>query len=184
MLRLHLSFPLPCFWCLVILVTCGFLLSLEVIWFRFLRLYVASSMTAFAVMLAVVLAGIGFGGIVAGAIHRRSSRLHYLLPVLLLLSAVLVLVSYLLFPGELIPAPTGVFDLRWWQIALVGVALMFPAALLSGMLFPSIVAEVQAGVSDRMNSTGITTLCNTTGAAMRPHVPSFAWLPGTGELSR
>src|SRR5438270_12331762 len=128
-------------------------LALEVIWFRFLRLYVASSMTAFAVMLAIVLAGIGFGGIVAGAIHRRSSRLHYLLPVLLLLSAVLVLVSYLLFPGELIPAPTGVFDLRWWQIALVGVALMFPAALLSGMLFPSIVAEVQARVSDRMNST-------------------------------
>ena len=159
------------------------LLALEVIWFRFLRLYVASSTTAFAVMLAVVLAGIGFGGIVAGAIHRRSSRLHYLLPVLLLLSAVLVLVSYLLFPGELIPAPTGVFDLRWWQIALVGVALMFPAALLSGMLFPSIVAEVQARVSDRMNSTGITTLCNTTGAAIGPLLASFVLLPGIGFQS-
>ena len=158
-------------------------LALEVIWFRFLRLYVASSMTAFAVMLAVVLAGIGFGGIVAGAIHRRSSRLHYLLPVLLLLSAVLVLVSYLLFPGELIPAPTGVFDLRWWQIALVGVALMFPAALLSGMLFPSIVTEVQARVSDRMNSTGITTLCNTTGAAIGPLLASFVLLPGIGFQS-
>src|SRR5881396_1431212 len=159
------------------------LLALEVIWFRFLRLYVASSTTAFAVMLAVVLAGIGFGGIVAGAIHRRSSRLHYLLPVLLLLSAVLVLVSYLLFPGELIPAPTGVFDLRWWQIALVGVVLMFPAALLSGMLFPSIVTEVQARVSDRMNSTGITTLCNTTGAAIGPLLASFVLLPGIGFQS-
>src|SRR5213592_3826537 len=159
------------------------LLALEVIWFRFLRLYVASSTTAFAVMLAVVLAGIGFGGIVAGAIHRRSSRLHYLLPVLLLLSAVLVLVSYLLFPGELIPAPTGVFDLRWWQIALVGVVLMFPAALLSGMLFPSIVAEVQARVSDRMNSTGITTLCNATGAAIGPLLASFVLLPGIGFQS-
>src|SRR6266850_1944028 len=158
-------------------------LALEVIWFRFLRLYVASSMTAFAVMLAVVLAGIGFGGIVAGAIHRRSSRLHYLVPVLLLLSAVLVLVSYLLFPGELIPAPTGVFDLRWWQIALVGVALIFPAAFLSGMLFPSIVAEVQARVSDRMNSTGITTLCNTTGAAIGPLLASFVLLPGIGFQS-
>lgn len=156
------------------------LLTLEVIWFRFLRLYVASSTTAFAVMLAVVLAGIGFGGIVAGAIHHRSSRLHYLLPVLLLLAAVSVLGSYLLFPGELIPAPTGVFDLRWWQIALMGVALMFPAALLSGMLFPSIVAEVQARVSDRMNSTGITTLCNTTGAAIGPLLASFVLLPGIG----
>ncbi|MGE5208545.1 MAG: spermidine synthase, partial [Alphaproteobacteria bacterium] len=41
-------------------------LALEVIWFRFLRLYVVSSPTAFAVMLAVVLAGIGFGGLLAG----------------------------------------------------------------------------------------------------------------------
>src|SRR6201981_2486550 len=45
------------------------LLALEVVWFRFLRLYVASSPTAFAIMLAVVLAGIGFGGVVGGAIH-------------------------------------------------------------------------------------------------------------------
>src|SRR5262249_33718730 len=37
-------------------------LALEVIWFRFLRLYVVSSPTAFAVMLAVVVAGIGMGG--------------------------------------------------------------------------------------------------------------------------
>src|SRR4029453_16043092 len=37
------------------------LLTLEVIWFRFLRLYVASSSTAFAMMLAIVLAGMGFG---------------------------------------------------------------------------------------------------------------------------
>src|SRR5438309_9025616 len=49
------------------------LLALEVIWFRFLRLYVVSLPTAFAVMLAVVLAGIGLGGIAAGAISRRST---------------------------------------------------------------------------------------------------------------
>ena len=38
-------------------------LALEVIWFRFLRLYVASSPTAFAIMLAIVLAGIGVGSL-------------------------------------------------------------------------------------------------------------------------
>src|SRR5262252_6105378 len=47
------------------------LLALELIWFRFVRLYVVSSPTAFAVMLAVVLAGIGLGSIVAGAINQR-----------------------------------------------------------------------------------------------------------------
>src|SRR5207249_6171354 len=51
------------------------LLCLELVWFRFLRLFVASSPTAFAIMLAVVLAGIGFGAIVAGAIHRGAARM-------------------------------------------------------------------------------------------------------------
>src|SRR5438270_4126629 len=62
------------------------LLALEVIWFRFLRLYVASSPTAFAIMLAVVLGGIGIGGIIAGAIRRRSDQLNQVLPILLLLA--------------------------------------------------------------------------------------------------
>ena len=130
-------------------------LALEVIWFRFLRLYVASSPTAFAIMLAMVLAGIGVGGLVAGAVFRSSRRSNQMLPILLLAAAILVLLSYLLFPGELIRAPTGVFDLRWWQIAVLCVALMFPVALLSGILFPVIAAEVQASVGDRMNSTGL-----------------------------
>jgi hypothetical protein len=68
--------------------------------FRFLRLYVVSSPTAFAVMLAVVLAGIGLGGIAAGVIHRRRAQSNQLLPVLLLLAAIAVLLSYLSFPGE------------------------------------------------------------------------------------
>src|SRR5437867_2495139 len=155
-------------------------LVLEVIWFRFLRLYVASSPTAFAIVLAVALAGIGFGGILAGAIHRRSTPLNHLLPVLLLSAAILTLLSYLFFPGELIQARTGVFDLKWWHIALLSIALMFPVALLSGILFPSIVADVQARVEDRMNSTGITTLFNTAGAAVGPLIASFVLLPAIG----
>src|SRR6202035_5324507 len=130
------------------------LLALEVIWFRFLRLYVASSPTAFAIMLAVVLAGIGLGGIVAGAIHPRLASLNQLLPVLLLLAAIATLLSYLFFPGELIQTRTGVFDVTWGQIGLLSLVLMFPAAFLSGILFPSIVACVQASVEDWMNSTG------------------------------
>jgi spermidine synthase len=157
------------------------LLSLEVIWFRFLRLYVASSPTAFAIMLAVVLVGIGLGGIAAGAINRRSAWLHQLLPALLLLAAIAVLLSYLFFPGEAVRTPAGAFSLAsWWQIAILCVALMFPASFLSGILFPTIVALVQASAENRMNSTGITTLFNTAGAAVGPLVASFVLLPGIG----
>ncbi len=98
-LRLDVSYRPPWRLLLVSFGTGCIFLCLEVIWFRFLRLYVASSSTAFAVMLAVVLAGIGLGGIVAGAIHRRSAPLNQLLPILLLLAAIATLLSYLLFPG-------------------------------------------------------------------------------------
>ena len=155
-------------------------LALEVIWFRFLRLYVASSPTAFAIMLAMVLAGIGVGGLVAGVVFRSFRRLKEMLVILLLAAAILVLLSYLLFPGELIRVPSGVFDLRWWQIAALCVALMLPVALVSGILFPVIAAEVQTRVGGRMNSTGLTALLNTTGAAIGPLVASFVLLPSLG----
>jgi spermidine synthase len=179
-LRLNVSYRPPWRLLFVAFGTGCVLLSLEVIWFRFLRLYVASSTTAFAIMLAVVLAGIGLGGIVAGAIHRRSARLNQLLPALLLLAAIATLLSYLFFPERLVQTPGGVFDLSWRAVTLVSIALMFPVAFLSGILFPSIVACVQARVEDRMNSTGITTLFNTTGAAAGPLLASFVLLPSVG----
>ncbi|MFN2542932.1 MAG: spermidine synthase, partial [Chthoniobacterales bacterium] len=155
-------------------------LALEVVWFRFLRLYVASSATAFAVMLAVALAGIGSGSIAAGAIQRRGMRTANLLPVLLLLSALATLGSYLFFPANAIPAQVGLFEIGWAQIARVSLLLMFPASFLSGILLPSIIARVHASVKDRMNSTGVTTLFNTIGAALGPLLATFLLLPRVG----
>ena len=179
-LRLDLSYRPPWRLLIVSFGTGCILLCLEVVWFRFLRLYVPSSVTAFAVMLAVVLAGIGLGGLVSGALHRRSIQPNHLLSVLLLLAAIATLLSYLFFPPALVQMRTGTLDLSWRAITLSSIALMFPVALLSGILFPSIVANVQASVGDRMNSTGITTLFNTAGAAVGPLVASFVLLPGIG----
>src|SRR2546430_1508088 len=157
------------------------LLSLEVIWFRFLRLYVAPSSTAFAVMLAVVLAGIGLGSVAWGVVQRQSAQLDHLLPVFLLMAAVSTPLAYLFFPGEAVQTRAGPYNLASWpQIGFVALALVFPVAFLSGILFPSIVANVQASVEDRMNSTGITTLFNTIGAAAGPLLASFVVLPSAG----
>jgi len=95
-LRLGASYRLPWRLLLVNFGTGLIFLALEVIWFRFLRLYVASSPTVFAIMLAVVLAGIGFGSLLGGAVYRLSARPN-LLSVLLLAAAILVLLSYLFF---------------------------------------------------------------------------------------
>ena len=195
-LRLHVSYRLPWRLLFASFGTGCVLLCLEVIWFRFLRLYVVSSATAFAVMLAIVLAGIGLGGLLAGAVQGRSRRptgdaeasrseattgRSGALSVLLLLAAIATLLSYLFFPGELVKTPAGAFSLAsWYHIALLSIALMFPVSFLSGILFPSVTASVQAAVEDRMNSTGVTTLFNTTGAAIGPLLASFVLLPGIG----
>jgi spermidine synthase len=127
-----------------------------------------------------VLAGIGLGGVVSGALHRCSIRPNHLLPILLLLAAIATLLSYSFFPPALVQMRIGTFDLSWRAITLSSIVLMFPAALLSGILFPSIVANVQARVGNRMNSTGITTFFNTMGAAVGPLLASFLLLPGLG----
>ena len=57
---------------------------------------------------------------------------------------------------------------------------MFPVSFLSGMVFPTIVACIQVEVTDRMNSAGIATLLNTSGAAIGPLVATFVLLPSLG----
>jgi spermidine synthase len=183
-LRLPLEKRLP--WTLL-LVSAGageILLSLEVIWFRFLRLYVASTSIAFSVMLAVVLAGIGLGSIVSSLIPHRLLPRRELLPVLLLVAASATLLSYLLFPAPVLPLSLPAFDRTFsQQIGLLSLILMFPVAFLSGALLPAIVTCVQSEVTGRMNSTGLTVLFNTIGAALGPLLAGFVLLPQLGFQS-
>ncbi len=160
------------------------LLCLEVVWFRFLRLYVASSSSSFAMMLAVVLGGIGVGGIISGALPRRPSQGKHLISLLFVAASMSVLLSYILFPGPTLQHITNSFYLESWrEITVLSVALMFPAALLSGVLFPFIAARIQDTLENRMNSVGLATLFNTAGAAIGPLVAGFLLLPNLGFQS-
>src|SRR5204863_4972945 len=110
------------------------LLGLEVIWFRFMRLYVASTSTAFCVMLAVVLVGIGLGSVTSSVIQRRLAPQRNLLPLLLILAAIGILLSYLFFPVPALQKNTNAFHIEsWQQVVSLSLALMFPVAFLSGI---------------------------------------------------
>src|SRR5206468_9375912 len=151
--------------------------------FRFLRLYVASSATAFSLMLAIVLAGIGLGGAVSGAFSKKIRQSAFL-PILLVIAAILTLLCYVFFPIPKLAANEKNFYLESWkEITLLSCALMFPIAFLSGVLFPAIAARVQESVPSRMNSLGITTLFNTAGAAIGPLLAGFVLLPKLGFQS-
>jgi spermidine synthase len=157
------------------------LLALEVIWFRFLRLYVTSTATAFAIMLAVVLAGIGLGGISFSLAPSRFVSPRRSLPILLLVAAIVTLLSYRFFPVPLLPPNTPALTSEFWlQIGQLSSILMFPVAFLSGALLPAIVACVQSEVGGRMNSAGLTILFNTIGAAFGPLLAGFVLLPQLG----
>jgi spermidine synthase len=155
-------------------------LGLELIWFRFMRLYVASTETAFCTMLAVVLSGIGIGGLAASAISAPRKSL----PLLLLLAAMATLLSYVFFPVPVLPADRKAFSIESWvEIVQLSVALMFPVAFLSGILLPVMVTCIQEAVTNRMNSAGLTFLFNTVGAAIGPIFAGFVLLPWVGFQS-
>src|SRR5207253_645897 len=118
--------------------------------------------TAFSVMLAMVLAGIGLGGIFSGAMSKRIARSVVLLSFLFIIAAILTLLCYVFFPVPKLGEGEKNFYLESWpQITILSLALMFPVAFLSGILFPAIAARVQETVGSRINSVGITTLFNT-----------------------
>jgi spermidine synthase len=183
-LRLSLGRASPWRLFFVSMGTGAILLGLELIWFRFMRLYVASTSTAFCVMLAVVLAGVGLGGISSSIVQRRTVAARKLLPFLLILGAIGTLLSYLFFPVPVPQANMNAFHIESWeQIGQLSMALMFPVAFLSGILFPAILTCVQREVASPMTSAGLTILFNTIGAAVGPLLAGFVLLPRFGFQS-
>ena len=73
----------------------GLLLALEVVWFRFILLFTGGTSLTFAVMLAVVLMGIGLGGFIGGALPGGK-----LAPGVALLGGALVAGGYYAFPDQ------------------------------------------------------------------------------------
>jgi spermidine synthase len=160
------------------------LLGLEVIWVRFLRLYVASSSLAFSIMLAVVLFAIGLGAIASSLIARRLISPQKVVAAVLLLAGIGTLLSYILFPLPPPRSDTQAFDIESsLQVAWLSLALMFPVAFLSGVSLPTIIACVQRKVPNRMNAAGLTMLFNTAGAAVGPLLAGFVLLPSVGFQS-
>jgi predicted membrane-bound spermidine synthase len=135
-------------------------------------------------MLAVVLAGLSLGSIVSSLIPEQVLPRRQMLPFLLLLAASATLLCYLLFPVPVLPPNLPAVDPAFWrQTALLSLILMFPVAFFSGALLPAIVACVQSAVTGRMNSTGLTILFNTIGAAVGPLLAGFFLLPRLGFQS-
>ena len=155
------------------------LLALEVVWFRLLRLFVPTGGLAFALMLASVLAGLGFGGALAGLWLRRRPAAWRWGAAVAWLAGALVSVLYGDFSRWVGP-PGG--PLRYEPRALLELAavLTLPVSVLSGVLFPLVGAALRERVAPDLRAAGLLTLCNTLGAAGGSLLAGFVLLPALG----
>jgi spermidine synthase len=155
---------------------CGFaLLALEVLWFRFLVLFVLANALAFAVMLAVVLLGISLGAIAASRL-----RIDDVTPAAAAFCGIAVIVGYSTFHPMM---PTGP---DYWvrrEIAAVivdALRLMLPVCIGSGFLFTVIGRSVEREVDDAPRATSLLTFANTAGAAIGAVAAGFFLIPSLG----
>jgi len=158
------------------------LLALEVVWLRFLALFLNDTPLAFAVVLAVVLAGIALGGLLASfwaSVDERAANHAWLIAYA---AGLLGLGGYLIYPrflqGMLPPYPTAS------TIAAIAAPLVMPTALASGALFALAGAGLRRVTGSDSVAAGRLSFANTIGAGLGPLVAGFVLLPGLGmELS-
>jgi len=153
------------------------LLGAEVIWFRFLRLFFLDTDATFVAMLAVVLAGIALGGLVAGALLSRWPHRHDFAVIFSAICAVVFVGSYSLFDARLAGDIWYVDSISITKLSLL---LMFPTSFASGALFIFIGQAIHAATRTDIEAAAALTTANTAGAMLGALLAAFVLLPGGG----
>jgi spermidine synthase len=157
----------------------GILLALEVVWFRFLILFVLGGSLAFAILLGIVLTGIGVGGLLGARLLAWRPETTRALPYLALVAGGLAAGSYLAFEVPLAAYRSEAIS-RWPDVLALGAPLMLPVAILSGLLFTLLGETLHRSAPDETRSAGLLTLANTAGAMLGAVAGGFLLLPLLG----
>jgi len=163
------------------IVVCAFLagftlLALEVIWFRFLSMFVLTTTLVMSVMLAVVLAGIVLGALSAAAWLKRRSFAAESIATIALTAGLACVVSYGGFGVLTSGAQVG----RWTRVVWFASVMTLPVSYLSGALFTLLGEALRRERSDDVRAAASLTLANTVGAACGPPFAAFVLLPTLG----
>ena len=158
----------------------GVLLALEVVWFRLLLLLQTGNTILFAIMLGVVLAGLGLGGIAAAAWSRAGWHPGTAARLAAAVAAVALVLDYATFHVLYSKVSVALPYDSIQQLGLLSIFLMAPVCLCSGVLFTALGDQIRAGGADAPTATGVLTLVNTLGAMAGTFVAAFALLPWLG----
>ena len=159
-------------------------LGAQVVWTRLLTLLFGATVFAFAIILAVFLAGLGIGSALAAYLLKRGQNAvrglgwTQLLLIPTLYVSGLVLARYLPFasPPSLTPVPAlhGLHLLR-------AVVVILPSAVLWGMSFPFALAGAASTGHDTGRSSAYVYAANTIGAIIGALGVSFWIIPSYGS---
>ncbi|HKS55871.1 MAG TPA: fused MFS/spermidine synthase [Steroidobacteraceae bacterium] len=154
------------------------MLALEVVWFRFLLLTYTGTALTFAVMLTVVLGGIGLGGLAGGRLAQRDEHCYRWLPHVTAASGAFVVLTYYGF--DLFTARQMQQSATLPVFVTFAIFLMLPVSVLSGMAFTMIARAVKEDLGPSMRTAGTAALWNTIGAAAGSICAGFVLLPALG----
>jgi predicted membrane-bound spermidine synthase len=167
-------------------------MGMEIIWFRYFSILLGEYRAVFSVLLAIVLAGIGFGALASGWLHRRAERpaaVWMLVQAGFVASILLGLVS--VDARQLRDAAAGHAAAEGWARAWA--ELWFNAkpillvagvpSLLMGFSFPLANAHIQRTESRVGGRAGLLYLANTAGAVGGSLAAGFLLLPFLGIQS-
>jgi len=155
------------------------LLALEVVWFRFLSLFIESRSVAFALLLAVVLCGVALGGITASLWLRRTSEAKHHASTVAFAAGALAIMGYAFFPIFRVHVADLGLEAPGFALCLA-LPLMLPVCFASGIFFTLIGADLRDVFSAESETAGHLTLANTVGAALGSLVGGFVLLPVLG----
>ena len=160
----------------------GIMLALEVVWFRFLQLFLFGTTLTFAFMLAVILLGLGLGGLAASAWLRRDPRCHRWLPAVPAASAASVVVTYAAFTPHIssIDGAATFFVAHPGATLVLSLRLMLIPAFASGISFTLQGAALRAHLNGAGQTASGLTLANTLGAMAGALGAGFGLLPALG----
>ncbi|HEX2658382.1 MAG TPA: fused MFS/spermidine synthase [Polyangia bacterium] len=160
----------------------GIMLALEVVWFRFLQLSLFGTTLTFAFMLAVILLGLGLGGLAASAWLRRAPDGHRWLPAVAAACAASVVATYAAFSPRIasLYGDETFFVAQPGATLVLSLRLMLVPALASGILFTLQGAALRARLGDAGRTAGSLTMANTLGAMAGALGAGFGLLPALG----
>ena len=153
------------------------LLGLEVVWFRFLSMFVVTGTLAFSLMLSVVLTGIGMGGLTVSRWlkSRRDAVRH--LPFVGFAAGISLILTYWAFR---IGSENYERAATWNSMVFFAIRLFFPVSFLSGILFTFQGAAIRKEVAEETKAVGWLTLSNTLGSMVGALAAGFVLIPALG----